>query len=130
MKARGDMTFTGAYILLVDRRHGRVDAADGTAADQRGDVQHLVARETAHSIGADSFADLVVAIRHYKPTVATKIFQPVKKIGGIFLLLCLWDLSVDLRQSNARYSWEVCAGRMGHIYGRDGRGAVCWSASA
>ena len=47
-----------------DRPHRRVDAGDGTAADQGIDLEHLAAGETTHHIGADSVAD-----RHCDPVL-------------------------------------------------------------
>jgi BASS family bile acid:Na+ symporter len=88
MKARGDMTFTGAYILL------------GTVVTVV--LMPLMAPLLIKGLTLSTWPlakPLIIlvliplligiAIRHYKPAVAAKIFKPVKKIGGIFLLLCL-----------------------------------------
>lgn len=87
-KARGDLTFTGAYILL------------GTVATVV--LMPLMAPLLIKGITlsvwplAKPLIALVliplligVAINAYKPAVAIRIFPFVKKIGGIFLLLCL-----------------------------------------
>jgi len=88
-KARGDMTFTGAYILL------------GTVLTVV--LMPLMAPLLIKGLTlsawplAKPLITLVliplligIAIRHYKPAAAAKIFKPVKKTGGIFLLLCLF----------------------------------------
>ena len=88
-KARGDMTFTGAYILL------------GTVVTVV--LMPLMAPLLIKGLTLSTWPlakPLIllvliplligVAIRFFKPTVAAKIFKPVKKIGGIFLLLCLF----------------------------------------
>lgn len=87
-KARGDLTFTGAYILL------------GTIATVV--LMPLMAPLLIKGLTlkvwplAKPLIILVlmplligVAIKAYKPTVAARIFPAVKKTGGIFLLLCL-----------------------------------------
>ena len=88
MKARGDLTFTGAYILL-----GTVVTVVLMPV-----MAPLLIKGLALSAWplAKPLITLVliplligVAIRFYKPTVAARIFPWVKKIGGIFLLLCL-----------------------------------------
>ncbi len=88
MKARGDMTFTGAYILL-----GTVVTVVLMPV-----MAPLLIKGLTLSIWplAKPLIVLVlipllvgIAIRFYKPAVATKISPWVKKIGGIFLLLCL-----------------------------------------
>ena len=88
MKARGDMTFTGAYILL-----GTVVTVVLMPV-----MAPLLIKGLTLSTWplAKPLIILVliplligIAIRFYAPTVATKIFPWVKKIGGIFLLLCL-----------------------------------------
>ena len=87
-KARGDLTFTGAYILL------------GTVATVvlMPVMAPLLIKGLTLSVWplAKPLIVLVliplligVAIKAYKPTVAVKIFPAVKKTGGIFLLLCL-----------------------------------------
>lgn len=88
MKARGDMTFTGAYILL---------ATVVTVV-----LMPLLAPLLIKGLTLSTWPlakPLIVlvliplligiAIRHYQPAVAAKVFKPVKKTGGIFLLLCL-----------------------------------------
>jgi len=87
-KARGDMTFTGAYILL------------GTVLTVV--LMPLMAPLLIKGLTlstwplAKPLITLVliplligIAIKHFKPAVAAMIFKPVKKTGGIFLLLCL-----------------------------------------
>lgn len=87
-KARGDLTFTGAYILL------------GTVATVilMPLMAPLLIKGLTLSVWplAKPLIGLVliplligVAIKAYMPAVATRIFPFVKKIGGIFLLLCL-----------------------------------------
>ena len=88
MKARGDMTFTGAYILL-----GTV----ATVVLMPVMAPMLIKGLTLSTWPlAKPLITLVliplligIAIRFYKPEVAAKIFPWVKKTGGIFLLLCL-----------------------------------------
>lgn len=88
MKAKGDMNFTGAYILL-----GTVV----TVILMPIMAPLLIKGLTLHTWPlAKPLIILVliplligIAVRSYAPTVATKIFPIVKKIGGIFLLLCL-----------------------------------------
>lgn len=88
MKAQGDLTFTGAYILL------------GTVVTVV--LMPLMAPLLIKGLTLSAWPlakPLIIlvliplligiVIRFYKPTVAAKIFKPVKKIGGIFLLLCL-----------------------------------------
>ena len=88
MRARGDMTFSGSYILL------------GTVATVV--LMPLMAPMLIKGLTLSAWPlakPLIVlvliplligiAVRAYAPTVATKIFPAVKKIGGIFLLLCL-----------------------------------------
>jgi BASS family bile acid:Na+ symporter len=87
-KARGDMTFTGAYILL------------GTVLTVV--LMPLLAPMLIKGLTLSTWPlakpliilvliplMIGIAIRFYKPAVAAKIFKPVKKTGGIFLLLCL-----------------------------------------
>jgi predicted Na+-dependent transporter len=87
-KARGDMTFTGAYILL------------GTIATVG--LMPLMAPLLIKGLTLSAWPlakPLIllvliplligVAIRFYKPTGAAKFFPWVKKTGGLFLLLCL-----------------------------------------
>lgn len=88
MKARGDMTFTGAYILL---------GTLVTVVLMPLMAPLLIKGLTLHTWPlAKPLIILVlipllvgVAIRAYSPVVAAKIFPTIKKIGGIFLLLCL-----------------------------------------
>ena len=88
MRARGDMTFTGAYILL------------GTVVTVV--LMPLMAPLLIKGLTLSTWPlakPLIIlvliplligiAIRHFTPMVATKIFPWVKKTGGIFLLLCL-----------------------------------------
>jgi BASS family bile acid:Na+ symporter len=88
MRSRGDMTFTGAYILL-----GTVVTVVLMPV-----MAPLLIKGLTLSVWplAKPLIVLVliplligIAIRHYTPAVAAKIFKPVKKTGGIFLLLCL-----------------------------------------
>ena len=87
-KARGDMTFSGAYILL-----GTVV----TVVLMPVMAPFLIKGLTLSTWPlAKPLIILVliplligIAIRFYKPAVAARIFKPVKKTGGIFLLLCL-----------------------------------------
>lgn len=87
-RARGDMTFTGAYILL------------GTVVTVV--LMPLMAPLLIKGLTLSTWPlakPLIllvliplligVALRQYRPTVAAKIFPWVKKTGGIFLLLCL-----------------------------------------
>ena len=87
-KARGNMAFSGAYILL------------GTVATVvlMPLMAPLLIKGLTLSVWplAKPLIVLVliplligVAIKAYLPTVAAKIFVPVKKTGGLFLLLCL-----------------------------------------
>ncbi len=87
-KARGDLTFTGAYILL-----GTVLTVVLMPL-----MAPLLIKGITLSIWplAKPLIALVliplligIAIRAYNPAVAIKIFPFVKKTGGIFLLLCL-----------------------------------------
>jgi len=88
MKARGDLTFCGAYVLL------------GTILTVV--LMPLMAPFLIKGLTlstwplAKPLIILVliplligVAIRFYKPTVATKMFPWVKKTSGVWLLLCL-----------------------------------------
>ena len=88
LKARGDMTFTGAYILLTTIL---------TVV-----LMPLMAPLLIKGLTLNTWAlakPLIllvliplligVALKHYKAPVADKIFKPVKKIGGISLLVCL-----------------------------------------
>lgn len=87
-KARGDLTFTGAYILL-----GTVVTVVLMPV-----MAPLLIKGITLSVWplAKPLIVLVliplligVAVKAYKPTVAVKIIPAVKKTGGIFLLLCL-----------------------------------------
>jgi BASS family bile acid:Na+ symporter len=87
-KARGDMTFTGAYILL---------ATVVTVVLMPVMAPLLIKGLTLSTWPlAKPLIVLVliplllgVALRMYSPALAATIFPVVKKIGGIFLLLCL-----------------------------------------
>ena len=87
-KARGDMTFTGAYILL-----GTVVTVVLMPVMAPLLIKGLTlsAWPLAKPLITLVLIPLLigVAIRFYKPTVAATIFPWVKKTGGIFLLLCL-----------------------------------------
>ncbi len=112
-KARGDMTFTGAYILL-----GTIVTVVLMPV-----MAPLLIKGLTLSTWplAKPLILLVliplligVAIRFYKPTVAAKIFPWVKKTGGIFLLLCLgttlWIYGKDMLStvgSFATAAWVV-----------------------
>jgi bile acid:Na+ symporter, BASS family len=87
-RARGDMTFTGAYILL------------GTVLTVV--LMPLMAPMLIKGLTLSTWPlakPLIIlvllplligiAIRFYKPKMAALLFKPVKKTGGIFLLLCL-----------------------------------------
>lgn len=87
-KARGDMTFSAAYILFV------------TVATVV--LMPLMAPMLIKGLVLNPWAlakpliiwvllPLIVgvAINFYRPQLATKIFPAVKKIGGLFLLICL-----------------------------------------
>lgn len=87
-KARGDMTFSGAYILL-----GTVATVvlmpvmaplliKGLTLETWPLAKPLIALVLIPLL-------IGIAIRAYKPTAAAKMFPAVKKTGGIFLLLCL-----------------------------------------
>ena len=112
-KARGDMTFTGAYILL-----GTIVTVVLMPV-----MAPLLIKGLTLSTWplAKPLILLVliplligVAIRFYKPTVAATIFPWVKKTGGIFLLLCLgttlWIYGKDMLStvgSFATAAWVV-----------------------
>ncbi len=113
MKARGDMTFTGAYILL-----GTVVTVVLMPV-----MAPLLIKGLTLSTWplAKPLIILVliplligIAIRAYKPKVAEKIFPWIKKTGGIFLLLCLgtclWiygDDMLDTVGSFAPGAWVI-----------------------
>ncbi|MEI7900639.1 MAG: hypothetical protein WCK89_10310 [bacterium] len=88
MRAKGDMTFSGAYVLL------------GTILTVV--LMPLMAPLLIKGLTLSAWAlakPLIIlvllplligiAIRFYKPAVATKIFPWVKKTSGVWLLLCL-----------------------------------------
>ena len=88
MRARGDMTFSAAYVLL------------GTVLTVV--LMPLMAPRLIKGLTLNTWAlakPLIllvlipllfgVALRFYKPAVAVKIFPWVKKTSGIWLLLCL-----------------------------------------
>jgi BASS family bile acid:Na+ symporter len=88
MKARGDMAFNGAYILF-----GTVVTVVLMPV-----MAPLLIKGLTLSTWplAKPLIILVliplligIAIRHYTPAVGAKILKPVKKTGGLFLLLCL-----------------------------------------
>jgi BASS family bile acid:Na+ symporter len=88
LKARGDMTFTGAYILL---------ATVVTVVLMPVMAPLLIKGLTLETWPlAKPLIILVllplligVAIKFFKAPVADKIFPAVKKTGGLFLLICL-----------------------------------------
>ena len=88
MKARGDMTFTGAYILL-----GTVVTVVLMPVMAPLLIKGLTlsAWPLAKPLIVLVLIPLLIgiALRAYTPAVAIKIFPWVKKTGGIFLLLCL-----------------------------------------
>ena len=88
MRSRGDMTFTGAYILL-----GTVVTVVLMPVMAPLLIKGLTlsAWPLAKPLIILVLIPLLIgiAIRHYAPAVAARIFKPVKKTGGIFLLLCL-----------------------------------------
>ena len=112
-RARGDMTFSGAYILL------------GTVVTVI--LMPLMAPLLIKGLTLEVWPlakPLIVlvliplligiAIRAYAPTVAARIFPVIKKIGGIFLLLCLatclWiygDQMLDTIGSFAPGAWVL-----------------------
>ena len=87
-RARGDMTFSGAYILL-----GTVVTVILMPLMAPLLIKGLTLKvwPLAKPLIVLVLIPLLIgiAIRAYKPTVATRIFPAIKKIGGIFLLLCL-----------------------------------------
>ena len=88
MKARGDMTFSGAYVLL-----GTVL----TVILMPVMAPLLINGLTLHTWPLAKPLIILVLIplligillKYYTPAVATRILPAVKKISGIFLLLCL-----------------------------------------
>jgi bile acid:Na+ symporter, BASS family len=88
LKARGDMTFTGAYILL---------ATVVTVVLMPVMAPLLIKGLTLNAWAlAKPLIALVlvplligVALKYFKESVADKIFPVVKKTGGLFLLICL-----------------------------------------
>ena len=87
-RARGDMTFTGAYILL-----GTILTVVLMPVMAPLLIQGLTlsAWPLAKPLIVLVLIPLLigVALRFYQPAVALAIFPWVKKTGGIFLLLCL-----------------------------------------
>jgi BASS family bile acid:Na+ symporter len=87
-KARGDLTFTGAYILL-----GTVLTVILMPLMAPLLIKGLTLEAWPLAkplIGLVLIPLLIgIAIRAYSPAVAAKIFPAIKKTGGIFLLLCL-----------------------------------------
>ena len=88
MKARGDMTFSGAYVLL-----GTVLTVVLMPVMAPLLIKGLTLSAWPLAkplIGLVLIPLLIgVAIRAYRPTVAAKIFPWVKKTSGVWLLLCL-----------------------------------------
>jgi bile acid:Na+ symporter, BASS family len=88
MKARGDMTFSGAYVLL-----GTVLTVVMMPLLAPVLIKGLTLNAWALAkplIGLVLIPLLIgVAIRAYRPKVAAKIFPWVKKTSGVWLLLCL-----------------------------------------
>ena len=88
MKARGDMTFSGAYVLL-----GTVLTVVMMPLMAPLLIKGLTLSAWPLAkplIGLVLIPLLIgVAIRAYRPKVATKIFPWVKKTSGVWLLLCL-----------------------------------------
>jgi BASS family bile acid:Na+ symporter len=87
-KARGDMTFTGAYILL-----GTVLTVVLMPVMAPLLIKGLTLSTWPLAIPLIILVLIPlligIAVRAYKPKVAARIFPWAKKIGGIFLLLCL-----------------------------------------
>lgn len=88
LKARGDMTFTGAYILLTTI----------VTVILMPVMSPMLIKGLTMSAWALAKPLILlvliplligVALKHYKAQVADKIFPVVKKIGGVFLLICL-----------------------------------------
>ena len=88
MKAHGDMTYAGAYVLLCTIF---TVILMPLMAPLLVKGLTLSAWPLAKPLIILVLIPLLIGIviRFFKPTVATKIFPWVKKIGGIFLLLCL-----------------------------------------
>jgi len=112
-KARGDMTFTGAYILL-----GTVVTVVLMPVMAPLLIQGLTlsAWPLAKPLIVLVLIPLLVgvALRFYQPAVALAIFPWVKKTGGIFLLLCLattlWIYGMEMLStvgSFATAAWVV-----------------------
>ena len=112
-KARGDMTFTGAYILL-----GTVVTVVLMPVMAPLLIQGLTlsAWPLAKPLIVLVLIPLLVgvALRFYQPAVALAIFPWVKRTGGIFLLLCLattlWIYGMEMLStvgSFATAAWVV-----------------------
>ena len=112
-KARGDMTFTGAYILL-----GTILTVVLMPVMAPLLIQGLTlsAWPLAKPLIVLVLIPLLVgvALRFYQPAVALAIFPWVKKTGGIFLLLCLattlWIYGMEMLStvgSFATAAWVV-----------------------
>ena len=112
-RARGDMTFTGAYILL-----GTVLTVVLMPVMAPLLIQGLTlsAGPLAKPLIVLVLIPLLVgvALRFYQPAVALAIFPWVKKTGGIFLLLCLattlWIYGMEMLStvgSFATAAWVV-----------------------
>jgi BASS family bile acid:Na+ symporter len=87
-KARGDMTFSAAYILLVTVVTVVLMPVmaplliKGLALDTWALAKPLIIWVLLPLV-------IGIAIRSYNAPMAAKLFPVVKKIGGIFLLICL-----------------------------------------
>jgi bile acid:Na+ symporter, BASS family len=112
-RARGDMTFTGAYILL-----GTILTVVLMPLMAPLLIQGLTlsAWPLAKPLIVLVLIPLLVgvALRFYQPAVALAIFPWVKKTGGIFLLLCLattlWIYGMEMLStvgSFATAAWVV-----------------------
>ena len=112
-RARGDMTFTGAYILL-----GTILTVVLMPVMAPLLIQGLTlsAWPLAKPLIVLVLIPLLVgvALRFYQPAVALAIFPWVKKTGGIFLLLCLattlWIYGMEMLStvgSFATAAWVV-----------------------
>ena len=112
-RARGDMTFTGAYILL-----GTILTVVLMPVMAPLLIQGLTlsAWPLARPLIVLVLIPLLVgvALRFYQPAVALAIFPWVKKTGGIFLLLCLattlWIYGMEMLStvgSFATAAWVV-----------------------
>jgi BASS family bile acid:Na+ symporter len=112
-RARGDMTFTAAYILL-----GTVLTVVLMPVMAPMLIKGLTLSTwpLARPLIILVLLPLLIgiAIRFYKPKMAAVLFKPVKRTGGIFLLLCLattlWIYGKDMLStvgSFATLAWVV-----------------------